>query len=65
MNSGKEYSISKAKEIIKKNLKKNTYKVNFTGGDPLAQRPQAEGRGRRRRAGCPGVAAARPDAVDD
>ncbi|MGB9125112.1 MAG: 7-carboxy-7-deazaguanine synthase QueE [Nitrosotalea sp.] len=37
MDSGKEYSISKAKEIIKKNLKKNTYKVNFTGGDPLAQ----------------------------
>lgn len=37
MNSGTEYSISKAKEIIKKNLQKNTYKVNFTGGDPLAQ----------------------------
>jgi 7-carboxy-7-deazaguanine synthase len=37
MNSGKEYSINQAKEIIKKNLKKNTYKVNFTGGDPLAQ----------------------------
>ena len=37
MNSGKEYSISEAKEIIKKNLQKNTYKVNFTGGDPLAQ----------------------------
>ncbi|HEU5488200.1 MAG TPA: 7-carboxy-7-deazaguanine synthase QueE, partial [Candidatus Nitrosotalea sp.] len=37
MNSGKEYSISKAKEIIRKSLKKNTYKVNFTGGDPLAQ----------------------------
>jgi pyruvate-formate lyase-activating enzyme len=37
MNSGKEYSISEAKEIIKKNLQKNTYKVNFTGGDPIAQ----------------------------
>jgi len=37
MNSGKEYSINEAKEIIEKNLKKNTYKVNFTGGDPLAQ----------------------------
>jgi 7-carboxy-7-deazaguanine synthase len=37
MDSGKEYSISKAKELIKKSLKKNTYKVNFTGGDPLAQ----------------------------
>ena len=40
MNSGQEYSLSKAKEIIKKNLKQNTYKVNFTGGDPLAQ-PEA------------------------
>jgi 7-carboxy-7-deazaguanine synthase len=37
MNSGKEYTISTAKEMIKNNLKKNTYKVNFTGGDPLAQ----------------------------
>jgi organic radical activating enzyme len=37
MDSGTEYSINEAKEIIKKNLKKNTYKVNFTGGDPLAQ----------------------------
>lgn len=37
MNSGKEYSISKAKKIIEKNLQKNTYKVNFTGGDPLVQ----------------------------
>lgn len=37
MNSGKEYSIIQAKELIQKNLKKNTYKVNFTGGDPLAQ----------------------------
>lgn len=37
MNSGKEYSIAQAKQIIKKNLKQNTYKVNFTGGDPLAQ----------------------------
>ena len=37
MDSGKEYSINEAKEIIMKNLEKNTYKVNFTGGDPLAQ----------------------------
>lgn len=36
-NSGKEYSISEAKKIINKNLQQNTYKVNFTGGDPLAQ----------------------------
>ncbi|MEO9308598.1 MAG: 7-carboxy-7-deazaguanine synthase QueE [Nitrososphaera sp.] len=37
MNSGNEYSITEAKNLIKKNLQKNTYKVNFTGGDPLAQ----------------------------
>lgn len=37
MNSGKEYSIVQATELIRKNLKKNTYKVNFTGGDPLVQ----------------------------
>ncbi len=37
MNSGNEYSINEAKNLIKKNLQKNTYKVNFTGGDPLVQ----------------------------
>jgi 7-carboxy-7-deazaguanine synthase len=37
MNSGKEYSLNDAKEIIMRNLKQNIYKVNFTGGDPLAQ----------------------------
>jgi organic radical activating enzyme len=37
MNSGNEYSISEAKNLIKKNLQRNTYKVNFTGGDPLVQ----------------------------
>jgi 7-carboxy-7-deazaguanine synthase len=37
MTSGKEYSMNEAKKVIEKNLKKNTYKVNFTGGDPLAQ----------------------------
>ncbi|MDE1724400.1 MAG: 7-carboxy-7-deazaguanine synthase QueE [Thaumarchaeota archaeon] len=37
MNSGNEYSITEAKNLIKKNLQKNTYKANFTGGDPLVQ----------------------------
>jgi organic radical activating enzyme len=37
MNSGKDYSLNEAKKIIMMNLKRNTYKVNFTGGDPLAQ----------------------------
>lgn len=37
MNSGQEYAIEDACDIIGKNLEKNTYKVNFTGGDPLVQ----------------------------
>lgn len=37
MNSGQEYTLGEAKKMIEKNLEKNTYKVNFTGGDPLAQ----------------------------
>ncbi len=37
MTSGKEYQIEEAKKLIENNLVKNTYKVNFTGGDPLAQ----------------------------
>ncbi len=37
MNSGQEYAIDEAKELIEKSLEKNTYKVNFTGGDPLLQ----------------------------
>ncbi len=37
MNSGKGYSLNEVKKIIKSNLKQNIYKVNFTGGDPLAQ----------------------------
>ncbi|MDE1816465.1 MAG: 7-carboxy-7-deazaguanine synthase QueE [Thaumarchaeota archaeon] len=37
MTSGKEYQIDEAKKLIENNLAKNTYKVNFTGGDPLAQ----------------------------
>ena len=37
MTSGKEYQIDEAKKLIENNLAKNTYKVNFTGGDPLSQ----------------------------
>jgi organic radical activating enzyme len=37
MNSGQEYTIEEARDLIEKNLEKNTYKVNFTGGDPLVQ----------------------------
>ncbi len=37
MDSGIEYSIDEACNLIEKNLKENTYKVNFTGGDPLMQ----------------------------
>ena len=37
MNSGQEYSVEEACNLIEKNLEKNTYKVNFTGGDPLVQ----------------------------
>ena len=37
LDSGKEYSIDEACQLIDSNLKKQTYKVNFTGGDPLIQ----------------------------
>ena len=37
LDSGKEYSIEDACQLIEKELEKNTYKVNFTGGDPLIQ----------------------------
>ncbi len=37
MSSGKEYQIDEATKLIENNLLKNTYKVNFTGGDPLVQ----------------------------
>ena len=37
MDSGQEYTIDEACKLIEKNLEKNTYKVNFTGGDPLVQ----------------------------
>jgi len=37
LDSGKEYDIQEASRLIDSNLKKQTYKVNFTGGDPLIQ----------------------------
>jgi pyruvate-formate lyase-activating enzyme len=37
MDSGQEYEIADACSLIEKNLAQNTYKVNFTGGDPLVQ----------------------------
>jgi len=37
LDSGKEYDIQEACQLIDSNLKKQTYKVNFTGGDPLIQ----------------------------
>jgi 7-carboxy-7-deazaguanine synthase len=36
-DSGTEYSTEEVKEIISKNLHPNTYKINFTGGEPLVQ----------------------------
>ena len=37
LDSGKEYNLQEACQLIDSNLKKQTYKVNFTGGDPLIQ----------------------------
>ena len=37
LDSGKEYAIDEACKLIDSNLKNQTYKVNFTGGDPLIQ----------------------------
>jgi organic radical activating enzyme len=37
LDSGTEYDIQEACRLIDSNLKKQTYKVNFTGGDPLVQ----------------------------
>ncbi|HXW03445.1 MAG TPA: 7-carboxy-7-deazaguanine synthase QueE [Nitrosarchaeum sp.] len=37
LDSGNEYSIEEACRLIDSNLKNQTYKVNFTGGDPLIQ----------------------------
>ena len=37
IDSGTEYDIKDALKLIDSNLKNQTYKVNFTGGDPLIQ----------------------------
>lgn len=37
MDSGQEYDLVDACSLIEKNLADKTYKVNFTGGDPLVQ----------------------------
>lgn len=37
MDSGNEYEMEEACALIDKNLQENTYKVNFTGGEPLVQ----------------------------
>jgi organic radical activating enzyme len=37
LDSGTEYTIEAANELIDSNLQDQTYKVNFTGGDPLIQ----------------------------
>ena len=37
LDSGTEYTIEEANQLIDSNLKNKTYKVNFTGGDPLIQ----------------------------
>jgi organic radical activating enzyme len=37
LDSGREYSLNEAKEIIENSIQPHTYKVNFTGGEPLLQ----------------------------
>ena len=37
LNDGKAYDIDDAKRLIDSSIKANTYKVNFTGGEPLLQ----------------------------
>jgi organic radical activating enzyme len=37
LDSGFDYSVDEAKELVSKNLRPKTYKVNFTGGEPLVQ----------------------------
>ncbi|HEY9406646.1 MAG TPA: 4Fe-4S cluster-binding domain-containing protein, partial [Nitrososphaera sp.] len=37
MDSGSDYTVEEVKEIISKSLQPNTYKINFTGGEPLVQ----------------------------
>ena len=36
-DSGTEYTLEAAIDLVDKNLQENTFKVNFTGGDPLMQ----------------------------
>lgn len=37
LDSGSDYSVGEVKDLILKGLHPNTYKVNFTGGEPLVQ----------------------------
>jgi 7-carboxy-7-deazaguanine synthase len=37
MSDGREYGVEEAFQTIKENLSMNTFKVNFTGGEPLLQ----------------------------
>ncbi|AIF84804.1 organic radical activating enzyme [Candidatus Nitrososphaera evergladensis SR1] len=37
MDSGESHTVEEVKEMISNDLQENTYKVNFTGGEPLAQ----------------------------
>lgn len=37
LDSGSDYSVDEVEGLISKNLHPNTYKVNFTGGEPLLQ----------------------------
>jgi 7-carboxy-7-deazaguanine synthase len=37
LDSGSDYSLDEVKDLISKNLHPNTFKVNFTGGEPLVQ----------------------------
>jgi 7-carboxy-7-deazaguanine synthase len=37
LNSGKAYTLDHVKDMISNELQPNTYKVNFTGGEPLLQ----------------------------
>ena len=37
IDSGKEYTLTEACNLIDKKLEDKTYKVNFTGGEPLVQ----------------------------
>ena len=37
LDSGSDYSIDEVKNLISKNMHPNTYKINFTGGEPLVQ----------------------------